>query len=228
CPQLHRFLNQDILLGNTYDPLSLNRFAYCNGDPVNGIDPLGLFILMIAVDPTKYTDTGEPSELETRIFGGLQVLGGLLEAGAGGVCIGGSEGGGLALGCGALALNGLDNIQAGFRQAWTGQPVDTVTYQFIINLDTHTGLDILSYAALIPTAPTVVIGVIATGVNSYLYYTEGKNTEAIYNLIPFNRLVFFKAPVVQKKLAEFAVELFADYTQEHNVNFINNAVDCLR
>ncbi|MBX7158617.1 MAG: hypothetical protein K1X66_09565, partial [Verrucomicrobiae bacterium] len=42
CPQLHRFLNQDILLGNTYDPLSLNRFAYCNGDPVNGIDPLGL------------------------------------------------------------------------------------------------------------------------------------------------------------------------------------------
>lgn len=41
-PKLHRFLNQDILLGSISEPLSLNRFAYVNGDPINNIDPFGL------------------------------------------------------------------------------------------------------------------------------------------------------------------------------------------
>jgi hypothetical protein len=42
-PGLRRFLNQDVVLGATSTPTSLNRFAYANGNPVSGIDPFGLF-----------------------------------------------------------------------------------------------------------------------------------------------------------------------------------------
>lgn len=42
-PQLRRFLNQDVLLGSITAPASLNRFAYATGQPVTGIDPLGLW-----------------------------------------------------------------------------------------------------------------------------------------------------------------------------------------
>lgn len=44
-PRLHRFLNQDVVLGNIAEPLSLNRFAYVNGDPINHFDPFGLAAL---------------------------------------------------------------------------------------------------------------------------------------------------------------------------------------
>jgi RHS repeat-associated protein len=37
-----RFINQDILLGESENAVSMNRFAYGNGDPVALIDPLGL------------------------------------------------------------------------------------------------------------------------------------------------------------------------------------------
>ena len=39
---LRRFINADLLHGDITNSLTLNRYAYCNGDPVNGIDPLGL------------------------------------------------------------------------------------------------------------------------------------------------------------------------------------------
>jgi RHS repeat-associated protein len=42
-PQLRRFLNQDTVLGATLSPVGLNRFAYANGDPVNLVDPFGLW-----------------------------------------------------------------------------------------------------------------------------------------------------------------------------------------
>ena len=41
-PDLRRFINADLLHGDITNSLTLNRYAYCNGDPVNGIDPLGL------------------------------------------------------------------------------------------------------------------------------------------------------------------------------------------
>lgn len=41
-PEILRFINQDILLGNPASPQSLNRYAYVNGQPVNYIDPFGL------------------------------------------------------------------------------------------------------------------------------------------------------------------------------------------
>ena len=36
-----RFLSRDPLDGNAKDPASLHKYLYANGDPVNGIDPMG-------------------------------------------------------------------------------------------------------------------------------------------------------------------------------------------
>jgi hypothetical protein len=40
-PVIKRFINQDTLLGILDPGISLNRFAYANGNPIDGIDPLG-------------------------------------------------------------------------------------------------------------------------------------------------------------------------------------------
>jgi len=41
-PELRRFINQDVILGNIGDGQSLNRFAYVIANPVSFIDPEGL------------------------------------------------------------------------------------------------------------------------------------------------------------------------------------------
>ena len=41
-PQLRRFLNQDSMRGSITRPAGMNPFAYANGEPISGIDPLGL------------------------------------------------------------------------------------------------------------------------------------------------------------------------------------------
>ncbi|MGE5415470.1 MAG: RHS repeat-associated core domain-containing protein [Acidobacteriota bacterium] len=40
-PELGRFLSRDMLIGQVKNPGTLNLFAYCNDDPINGIDPNG-------------------------------------------------------------------------------------------------------------------------------------------------------------------------------------------
>jgi RHS repeat-associated protein len=41
-PAIRRFINQDVLFGNINPGISLNRFAYANGNPVSLMDPFGL------------------------------------------------------------------------------------------------------------------------------------------------------------------------------------------
>ncbi len=41
-PEIRRFVNADKLHGDISNALSLNRYSFCNGDPANGVDPMGL------------------------------------------------------------------------------------------------------------------------------------------------------------------------------------------
>ena len=41
-PELRRFINADKVHGDISNALTLNRYLFCNGDPANGVDPMGL------------------------------------------------------------------------------------------------------------------------------------------------------------------------------------------
>ena len=56
-PDIKRFINQDVVQGSLEDARSLNRFAYTNGNPTNGIDPFGTDVIWITSDSTKIGDT---------------------------------------------------------------------------------------------------------------------------------------------------------------------------
>src|SRR6266566_5664042 len=45
-PSTGRFWTMDTYEGERNDPTSLHKYAYCQGDPVNNVDPLGEAILV--------------------------------------------------------------------------------------------------------------------------------------------------------------------------------------
>jgi RHS repeat-associated protein len=48
-PATGGFLSRDPLDGNAIDPASLHKYLYANGDPINGIDPMGREDLVVYV-----------------------------------------------------------------------------------------------------------------------------------------------------------------------------------
>ncbi len=100
-PVLRRFVNADKLHGDISNALTLNRYSFCNGDPANGIDPMGLawdnarggansYTALYLEDPHYYSNKADNSknvEVECSekhdkilagagnvVFGGLQMF----------------------------------------------------------------------------------------------------------------------------------------------------------
>ena len=84
-PDIKRFINQDIKVGDIGSSQSLNRYAYCEGNPVSMIDPFGLC-------GEDANDQGEKSKYQWLhnaldwaglVFDGADIVNGILYAAEG-------------------------------------------------------------------------------------------------------------------------------------------------
>lgn len=98
--------------GGVYNAGNLNPYIYCYQNPVIYVDP-----------------DGKQSKFWTRTLGGVQMVGGAVEAVVGGVggVVTAETGVGAALGY-VVLMNGIDNTQAGARQLWTGESTSTLLH----------------------------------------------------------------------------------------------------
>ena len=53
-PELRRFINADVIAGEISNAITLNRYAYANGNPVSNIDPFGLSAERGGVEEEKW------------------------------------------------------------------------------------------------------------------------------------------------------------------------------
>ena len=61
-PELRRFINADIIAGQISNAITLNRYAYANGNPVSNIDPFGLSAERETTTNTNFWDLFKNSD----------------------------------------------------------------------------------------------------------------------------------------------------------------------
>ena len=164
-PQSGRYLSKDPARDGT------NCYVYANDNPLGFTDPDGLRVL------------GNP-----YVSGALKVIGGIGEATAGiafGIATSWSGVGAVA--GGAVALHGLDQVQAGVRQLFTGTQVDSFTSKGLQGLGLSPGMANLvdagisivgtaglSYATSALSAGGNAAKETSTALSTYRYTTEGE------------------------------------------------------
>ncbi len=136
-PQLGRFISADTIVQAPYDPQSLNRYSYCNNNPINYVDPtgnswwksfwhsfVGSFVGGVVTALAMVFSGGSLAPMAPFIFGGVSgaVTGGL-SGGWQGALIGAGMGlatAGAAVYGGSVAVAGLLAAGVGFSYARGG------------------------------------------------------------------------------------------------------------
>jgi RHS repeat-associated protein len=121
APETQRFVNADpIGFGG-----GMNWYAYANGNPVMFVDPTGLDAWTSTMGGLRAVGGG------FQVFVGysLATASGAFGVGTSWTGVGAVAGAAGVVGGVAVGAHGLDNVQAGLRQMWTGEHVDSVTSQ---------------------------------------------------------------------------------------------------
>lgn len=56
-PYLARFTGRDLIMGKFQEPMTLHKFLYCGNNPINMVDPRGLFYAPHGIGPYDYSQT---------------------------------------------------------------------------------------------------------------------------------------------------------------------------
>ncbi len=67
-PELRRFINADKVHGDISNALSLNRYAFCNGNPASNVDPMGLSAERVGVGTSMGARFGISETTRRRIY----------------------------------------------------------------------------------------------------------------------------------------------------------------
>ena len=68
APEMNRFSQKDLLRGSIFAPKSLNRYCYCQNDPVDFIDPSGMFLFRALVGAVAGAIVGAVSGVANEII----------------------------------------------------------------------------------------------------------------------------------------------------------------
>ena len=117
-PVVGRWMVTDPLQEKYYD---ISTYCYAYNNPIRYVDPTGM--------EGWLSDWWKQNNVGTRLLGGVQMVGGSIEAVGGGIggILTAETGVGLAGGV-ALLVHGADNAYAGAKQMWTGKSQTTCTY----------------------------------------------------------------------------------------------------